>query len=87
LDEKILIVEDDTAINRLISDALTGAGYCPQSAFSGSEAMLVLPKGGAYVGDDKTVNVHISNLRAKLTGHSPHNHIKTVWGVGFRLAE
>ncbi|MDR2650307.1 MAG: winged helix-turn-helix domain-containing protein [Clostridiales bacterium] len=43
--------------------------------------------GGAYVGDDKTVNVHISNLRAKLAGHSPHNHIKTVWGVGFRLAE
>jgi DNA-binding response OmpR family regulator len=43
--------------------------------------------GGRYVGDDKTVNVHISNLRAKLAAHSPHKHIKTVWGVGFRLAE
>jgi DNA-binding response OmpR family regulator len=228
LNEKILIVEDDPAINRLISQALIGAGCCPQSAFSGSEALLILPGGGfqlvildlmlpgksgqevlaavrrdstvpvvvlsarvdkesklallalgaddyvtkpfdvdellarvkaqlrrasdyggaghegralsyldialspdtyevkvgdtllhlrlrefqilallitspkrvftraqiyesvwggAYMGDDKTVNVHISNLRAKLAGHSPHNHIKTVWGVGFRLAE
>ncbi|MDR2650306.1 MAG: response regulator transcription factor [Clostridiales bacterium] len=46
MDEKILIVEDDAAINRLLSDALTGAGCRPQSAFSGSEASLLLPEGG-----------------------------------------
>jgi DNA-binding response OmpR family regulator len=39
-----------------------------------------------YVSDDKTVNVHISNLRNKLHALSPHRHIKSVWGVGFRLA-
>ncbi|MDR2749706.1 MAG: response regulator transcription factor [Clostridiales bacterium] len=45
-----------------------------------------LDGGSRTSSDDKTVNVHISNLRAKL-GKSQHNHIKTVWGIGFRLAE
>ncbi|HYG60230.1 MAG TPA: response regulator transcription factor [Symbiobacteriaceae bacterium] len=40
-----------------------------------------------FVGDEKTINVHVSNLRAKLNAASPHKHIKTIWGVGFRLAE
>jgi DNA-binding response OmpR family regulator len=40
-----------------------------------------------FVEDEKTINVHISNLRAKLSALSPHKHIKTIWGVGFRLAE
>lgn len=36
-----------------------------------------------FYGDDNTVNVHISNLRAKLRG----DYIETVWGIGFRLRE
>lgn len=36
-----------------------------------------------FFGDDNTVNVHISNLRAKLPG----DYIETVWGIGFRLRE
>lgn len=40
-----------------------------------------------FLGDEKTINVHVSNLRAKLNAASPHKHIKTIWGVGFRLAE
>lgn len=43
--------------------------------------------GGAYFGDDNTVNVHISNLRAKLAKASPKEYIKTVWGIGFKLTE
>ena len=43
--------------------------------------------GGAYMGDDNTVNVHISNLRAKLAKASPTEYIKTVWGIGFKRAE
>ena len=34
-----------------------------------------------FFGDDNTVNVHISNLRAKLQG----DYIQTVWGIGFKL--
>lgn len=41
-----------------------------------------------YMGDDNTVNVHISNLRAKLAAADPNNgYIKTVWGIGFKMQE
>lgn len=40
---------------------------------------------GAYMGDDNTVNVHISNLRSKLAKASPTEYIKTVWGIGFKM--
>ena len=40
---------------------------------------------GAYMGDDNTVNVHISNLRSKLAKVSPTEYIKTVWGIGFKM--
>ena len=43
--------------------------------------------GGEYMGDDNTVNVHISNLRAKLAKASPAEYIKTVWGIGFKMAD
>lgn len=42
---------------------------------------------GAYMGDDNTVNVHISNLRAKLAKVSPTEYIKTVWGIGFKMSD
>lgn len=43
--------------------------------------------GGEYMGDDNTVNVHISNLRAKLAKASDAEYIKTVWGIGFKMNE
>ncbi len=43
--------------------------------------------GGEYFGDDNTVNVHISNLRAKLAKVSEKEYIKTVWGIGFKMNE
>ena len=43
--------------------------------------------GGEYMGDDNTVNVHISNLRSKLGRVSDREYIKTVWGIGFKMNE
>ena len=44
--------------------------------------------GEDYFGDDNTVNVHISNLRSKLSKAGPgREYIKTVWGIGFKMAE
>ena len=43
--------------------------------------------GGEYMGDDNTVNVHISNLRSKLGKDSDREYIKTVWGIGFKMNE
>ena len=42
---------------------------------------------GIYIGEDKTINVHISNIRKKLKAVSPEEYIETVWGIGFRLAK
>lgn len=38
-----------------------------------------------YVGEDKTINVHISNIRKKIKQYSPNDYIATVWGIGFKL--
>lgn len=40
-----------------------------------------------YLGEDKTINVHISNIRKKLKTVSSREYIETVWGIGFRLAK
>ncbi len=40
-----------------------------------------------YIGEDKTINVHISNIRKKLKAVSEQEYIETVWGIGFRLAK
>ena len=38
-----------------------------------------------YIGEDKTVNVHISNIRQKLRKITDTDYIETVWGLGFKL--
>lgn len=43
--------------------------------------------GEEFFGDDNTVNVHVSNLRAKLARASDREYIKTVWGIGFKMNE
>ncbi len=40
-----------------------------------------------YIGEDKTINVHISNIRQKLKKVSSSEYIETVWGIGFRLCK
>ena len=40
-----------------------------------------------YVGEDKTINVHISNIRSKIKKISTDEYIETVWGIGFKLAK
>ena len=40
-----------------------------------------------YAVEDKTIAVHISNIRAKLRPSGTDGYIQTVWGIGFKLAE
>lgn len=37
-----------------------------------------------YIGEDKTINMHISNIRKKLRTVSDKEYIETVWGIGFK---
>ena len=59
----------------------------PRRAFSRAQIYESV-WGEDFIGDDNTVNVHVSNLRSKLAKADPeHSYIKTVWGIGFKLAE
>lgn len=40
-----------------------------------------------YIYEDNTINVHISNLRAKLKKAAGEDIIETVWGIGYRLKQ
>ena len=40
-----------------------------------------------YFIEDKTIHVHISNIRAKLKKTGTDQYIQTVWGIGFKLCE
>lgn len=39
-----------------------------------------------YMGEDKTINVHISNIRQKIKKYTDREYIETVWGLGFRIS-
>ena len=38
-----------------------------------------------YIGETKTLDVHISNIRKKIKAVSSDEYIETVWGIGYRL--
>jgi len=39
-----------------------------------------------FYGDDNTINVHMSNLRNKLSQANPNEeYVETIWGMGYRL--
>ncbi|MEG1004544.1 response regulator transcription factor [Clostridium sp.] len=39
-----------------------------------------------FLGDDNTINVHMSNIRSKINKVDKENeYIKTIWGIGFKL--
>ena len=40
-----------------------------------------------YVVGDKTIHVHISNIRTKLKSTGTDHYIQTVWGMGFKLID
>ena len=56
----------------------------PQKVFSKNE-LYEYAWEEYYIGEDKTVNVHISNICRKLKNISDCEYIETVWGLGFRL--
>lgn len=38
-----------------------------------------------YMGETKTLDVHISNIRKKIKAVTQEEYIETVWGIGYRL--
>lgn len=56
----------------------------PQKVFSKNE-LYEYAWEEYYIGEDKTINVHISNIRSKIKKVTEQECIETVWGLGFRL--
>ena len=58
----------------------------PQKLFSKANIFESI-WGEPYFDNDKTIKVHMSNIRSKLKQHDPDTeYIETVWGMGYRLA-
>ncbi|MBA2395705.1 MAG: response regulator transcription factor [Ktedonobacteraceae bacterium] len=66
-------------------DLLVTLASSPDRVFT-RESLLNQVWGYTYLGDGRTVDVHIGTLRKKLeaTVGAPH-HIQTVWGVGYKF--
>ena len=66
-------------------DLLVALASSPDRVFT-RESLLNQVWGYSYLGDGRTVDVHIGTLRKKLEAIPgiPH-HIQTVWGVGYKF--
>ncbi len=66
-------------------DLLVTLASSPDRVFT-RESLLNQVWGYTYLGDGRTVDVHIGTLRKKLEAvpNAPH-HIQTVWGVGYKF--
>lgn len=40
-----------------------------------------------YMGETKTLDVHISNIRKKIRKMTEYEYIETIWGIGYRLKQ
>ena len=67
-------------------DLLHTLMQAPDKVFSRERLYELVWKGG-YYGEENAINVHVSNIRKKLAAVDPDGeYIKTVWGIGFKLA-
>lgn len=56
----------------------------PKQVFR-KEAIFTYAWEEEYMGETKTLDVHISNIRKKLKAVTDKKYIQTVWGIGYRL--
>ena len=56
----------------------------PKKVFSKEELFEYAWK-EPYMGETKTLDVHISNIRKKIKQVTEEEYIDTIWGIGFRL--
>ena len=82
------VVVNDTEVTLTVKefDILELLLHYPKKVFT-RENLFTAIWGEDYFGEDNTVNVHISNLRQKLSKADKNTeYIKTVWGIGFKMA-
>jgi DNA-binding response OmpR family regulator len=82
---RVMVLGQPVALTVKEFDLLVTLASSPDRVFT-REALLNQIWGYTYLGDGRTVDVHIGTLRKKLeaVAGAPH-HIQTVWGVGYKF--
>ena len=76
--------DTDVPLTRIEFNILEALVRRPNKVFSKSE-LFEAAWGEPFAGDESTVAVHVSNIRAKLRATGTDDYVKTVWGMGFKL--
>ncbi len=83
---KVLVKGEEIALTPHEYEILLLMLQHPEKVFS-RDVLYESVWGGGYLGEDNTVNVHVSNIRKKLAAVDlAEEYIKTVWGIGFKMA-
>ena len=89
LDEEkksVTVDGDEVALTPIEFNILRLLMKNPGRIYSSAQIYELVWKGG-YYGEENAINVHVSNIRKKLAAVDPDGeYIKTVWGIGFKLA-
>lgn len=82
---RVTVLNQPVTLTAKEFDLLVTLASAPDRVFT-REALLNQVWGYTYLGDGRTVDVHIGTLRKKLEAvvNAPH-HIQTVWGVGYKF--
>ncbi len=82
---RVVIEQQEVTLTVKEFDVLVTLASSPDRVFT-REALLNQVWGYTYLGDGRTVDVHIGTLRKKLEAvkNAPH-YIQTVWGVGYKF--
>jgi DNA-binding response OmpR family regulator len=84
---EVRLAGDPIELTKIEFDLLDALSAEPRLVFS-RERLLERVWGGDWYGDDHVVDVHIANLRTKLSD-DPRNprYVRTIRGVGYRMGE
>jgi DNA-binding response OmpR family regulator len=83
---RLTMEEQEVELTRSEFDLLAVLMARPGRVFTRMELLDAI-QGEAYAGYERTIDVHIKNLRAKIE-EDPHRprYIETIYGVGYRMA-
>lgn len=73
-------------LTRTEFDILAALMHHPKKVFTKRE-LFEIARNEEALADERTINTHMSNMRAKLKETGTDVYLETVWGIGFKLAD
>jgi len=87
VDQILLVDDNEVALSTAESKIMEALMKHPNTALS-RDRLMTIARGRDFMAFDRSIDVHISNLRAKLSSYPDfRNCIKTVWGSGYMFVE